>query len=163
LWMPGVSRKAIWPRASLKMPTMRLRVVCGFGETMATFWPRMRLSSVDLPALGRPTRATTPNFELLDRGIVRVPFRIARDAHAIDAAAVGAVDGEDVAARSDRRARFRDASQAGEDQAGHGLVILAGELRVEHLFERVDAQLPADEVLAVAEVDDGRLFLLVLV
>src|ERR671919_482132 len=65
--MPGVSRKAICPRGSLRMPTMRLRVVCGLGETMATFWPRMRLSSVDLPALGRPTRATIPNAVIEER------------------------------------------------------------------------------------------------
>src|ERR1700730_2889224 len=62
LWIPGVSRNAIWPRGSLRMPTMRFRVVWGFVETMETFCPRMRLSRVDLPALGRPTRATTPNF-----------------------------------------------------------------------------------------------------
>src|ERR1700737_3666226 len=60
--MPGVSRKAIGPRDSLRIPTIRLRVVCGLAETMETFCPRMRLRSVDLPALGRPTRATTPNF-----------------------------------------------------------------------------------------------------
>ena len=29
---------------------------------MASFWPTMRLSSVDLPALGRPMRATKPHF-----------------------------------------------------------------------------------------------------
>src|ERR1700737_5417162 len=58
--MPGVSRNAIWPRGSLRMPTMRLRVVCGLVETMETFWPRIRFSRVDLPAFGRPTRATTP-------------------------------------------------------------------------------------------------------
>src|SRR6266545_1786359 len=51
---------AICPRASLRIPTMRLRVVCGLAETMDTFCPRMRLSSVDLPAFGRPTKATTP-------------------------------------------------------------------------------------------------------
>src|SRR6267142_2289923 len=39
---------------------MRLRVVCGLDVTMATFWPTRRLSSVDLPAFGRPTMATNP-------------------------------------------------------------------------------------------------------
>ena len=39
---------------------MRLRVVCGLSETIETLCPRMRLSSVDLPAFGRPTRATMP-------------------------------------------------------------------------------------------------------
>ena len=39
---------------------MRLRVVCGLGVTMASFSPTMRLSSVDLPTLGRPRIATVP-------------------------------------------------------------------------------------------------------
>src|SRR5258705_2872856 len=39
---------------------MRLRVVCGLGVTMASFWPTRRLSSVDLPAFARPTMATNP-------------------------------------------------------------------------------------------------------
>src|SRR6266568_5510412 len=42
------------------MPRMRVRVVCGRGETMATFSPRTRLRSVDFPTLGRPTMATKP-------------------------------------------------------------------------------------------------------
>ena len=33
-WIPGVSRNAICPRGSFRMPTMRLRVVCGFDETI---------------------------------------------------------------------------------------------------------------------------------
>src|SRR5437763_16938140 len=60
LWIPGVSRNAICPRDSLRIPTMRLRVVCGLEETIETLWPRIRLRRVDLPALGRPTMATTP-------------------------------------------------------------------------------------------------------
>src|SRR3990172_6210894 len=39
---------------------MRLRVVCGLSETMASLTPTMRVSSVDLPALGRPTNETSP-------------------------------------------------------------------------------------------------------
>ena len=41
-------------------PTMRLRVVCGLGVTMASFSPTMALSRVDLPTLGRPMMATVP-------------------------------------------------------------------------------------------------------
>src|SRR5260221_5753010 len=79
--MPGVSRKAICPRfPSLRMPTMRLRVVCGFSETMETFCPRIRFRSVDLPALGRPTRATTPKRGL--RGL-NGPFGLMIDDLAI--------------------------------------------------------------------------------
>src|SRR5438105_10418228 len=59
--MPGVSTKTIWAAGSVLMPRMRLRVVCGLAETAATFSPRRALSSVDLPTLGRPTRATYPD------------------------------------------------------------------------------------------------------
>ena len=61
-WMPGVSMNTIWPPSPLRTPRMRVRVVCGLSETIATFWPTSRFSSVDLPALGRPTSATKPAF-----------------------------------------------------------------------------------------------------
>ena len=52
---PGVSTKTIWPPLGrCQTPTIRLRVVCGLGVTMASFSPTMRLSSVDLPTFGRP-------------------------------------------------------------------------------------------------------------
>jgi hypothetical protein len=41
---------------------MRVLVVCGLSETIAIFSPISRLSSVDLPALGRPTIDTKPDF-----------------------------------------------------------------------------------------------------
>ena len=41
---------------------MRVRVVCGLSDTMASLWPTMRLRSVDLPALGRPRNDTKPDF-----------------------------------------------------------------------------------------------------
>ena len=37
---------------------MRLRVVCGLAVTMESRWPKKALNRVDLPALGRPVRAT---------------------------------------------------------------------------------------------------------
>jgi len=40
------------------MPVMRLRVVCGLGDTGANPAPSQAFISVDLPTLGRPTRAT---------------------------------------------------------------------------------------------------------
>jgi len=51
---------------------MRLRVVWGLGETMATFWPTRVLTSVDLPALGRPTIATKPDWKGMEELIVRL-------------------------------------------------------------------------------------------
>src|SRR5260221_1439878 len=46
---------------------MRFLVVCGFDVTIAIFCPTTRLSSVDLPAFGRPTIAANP-----DRGGIAV-------------------------------------------------------------------------------------------
>src|SRR6266516_1831167 len=58
--MPGVSRKTTCASGSVRMPRMRLRVVCGLGVTMATLAPTSALSSVDLPTFGRPTMAAYP-------------------------------------------------------------------------------------------------------
>ena len=63
LWMPGVSKRTIWPSGRFKTARMRLRVVCGLSETIATFSPTSRLTSVDLPTLGRPTTATKPEWK----------------------------------------------------------------------------------------------------
>src|SRR6059036_2660495 len=49
--MPGVSRKTTCASGSVRMPRMRLRVVCGLGVTMATLAPTSAFSSVDLPTL----------------------------------------------------------------------------------------------------------------
>src|SRR4029077_11392271 len=45
---------------------MRLRVVCGLGLMMASFSPTKALSSVDLPALGRPRIQTNPEWKGID-------------------------------------------------------------------------------------------------
>src|SRR4030042_3882449 len=78
-WIPGVSRKMIWPSGRFLIPRRRLRVVWGLLETMASFWPRSRLRSVDLPALGRPIRAIKPdlNFEALFSfiGTIQIQFQ----------------------------------------------------------------------------------------
>src|SRR5689334_16626235 len=106
----------------------------------------MRLSSVDLPAFGRPTSATMPNFgSLLDIFLpLDVPLGVARGFHAIDALAVGAVDLEDPSVVLHLRADDRDATQRREDQSSHRLVILPLQVGVELVLERVDAQQAAD-------------------
>jgi hypothetical protein len=55
-----VSTKTICASRELRIPVIRLRVVCGRGETIASFSPTSRFRSVDLPAFGRPTRETKP-------------------------------------------------------------------------------------------------------
>src|ERR1700674_5046444 len=57
---PGVSTNTICVPGRLRIPVMRLRVVCGRGDTIASFSPTRRLSSVDLPEFGRPTREAKP-------------------------------------------------------------------------------------------------------
>ena len=105
LWIPGVSMNTIWPPAALRTPTMRWRVVCGLSETIATFWPTNRLSSVDLPAFGRPTSETNPAFTSRPRR----PAAAARaDADLVDAAPLGLED-LDVEAVDRRTARRRPA------------------------------------------------------
>jgi len=69
-WAPGVSMKTICtgsaspPSCALGgrffTPRIRLRVVCGRGDTATSRMPRIWLSSVDLPTLGRPRIATKP-------------------------------------------------------------------------------------------------------
>src|SRR6266513_3798518 len=44
---------------------MRVRVVCGLSDTMASLWPTTRLRSVDLPAFGRPRNETKPDLPLI--------------------------------------------------------------------------------------------------
>src|SRR5512138_1849447 len=56
--MPGVSTKMSCAVSVVKIPSWRLRVVCGLGETAAIFCPNSAFTSVDLPTLGRPMMAT---------------------------------------------------------------------------------------------------------
>jgi hypothetical protein len=44
---------------------MRSRVVCGFGETIATFSPTSAFTSVLFPAFALPITATYPLFMIL--------------------------------------------------------------------------------------------------
>src|SRR5690606_16951236 len=57
---PGVSTRMIWESSRVTMPRIARRVVCGLVEVIATFSPTSALVRVDLPTLGRPTRATNP-------------------------------------------------------------------------------------------------------
>ena len=56
----GVDEDQLRRAASWRCPRIVCRVVCGFELVMATFCPTSALVSVDLPALGRPTRQANP-------------------------------------------------------------------------------------------------------
>src|SRR5262245_61069675 len=120
LCMPGVSSSTIWPSGgSLRWSTarIRLRVVCGLSETIATFWPTSRFTSVDLPTLGRPTMATNPKRN--ERSVpASAPIRAqAPDPHPVHARALGVGDLHLEAAVLHAFARARDAPEDGRHQA----------------------------------------------
>ena len=60
--VPGVSTKTTWASGRSSTPRTSVRVVWGLSETIDTFSPRMWLTSVDFPTLGRPTRLAKPLF-----------------------------------------------------------------------------------------------------
>ena len=74
-WMPGVSMKMNWAAGSVRTPSTRVRVVCGFGVTNATRAPTSRFNSVDFPTLGRPTSATKPQRCPLESGAAMTAVR----------------------------------------------------------------------------------------
>ena len=59
-WRPGVSTRTSWASSRWTTPRTLWRVVWGRPEVMATFAPTRALVSVDLPALGRPTKQAKP-------------------------------------------------------------------------------------------------------
>src|SRR5436309_13188851 len=116
----------------------------------------MRFRSVDLPALGRPTRATVPKRgffnSLLQLLPSRPPLRIRRHFYAIDAPAIGSIDFEPQAVLRHDGPDTRDAAEGCEDESSHCFVILARKLSVQRLFQLLDAHQTADEIVAVAEI-----------
>ena len=67
-WTPGRSVSTSWNSGVVSTPRIARRVVCGLSETIATLWPIIVLTSVDLPTFGRPASATNP-----DRLIAAIP------------------------------------------------------------------------------------------
>ena len=57
--------KTNWASPRFRMAQIRLRVVWGLLETMATFSPTRALVRVDLPTLGRPAMVMMPDFVIL--------------------------------------------------------------------------------------------------
>src|SRR5215468_10986445 len=76
--IPGVSTRMICALPSTTMPRISARVVCTLRETMVTFSPTNALTSVDLPTLGAPIRATKPQ-RVAAAGAVSSAFIFAAD------------------------------------------------------------------------------------
>ena len=72
LCSPGVSVNTYCVSPFVRMPVMRLRVVCGLRETMATFSPSSALSRVDLPTFGLPIIDTKQVFSAIS--VLSLPF-----------------------------------------------------------------------------------------
>ena len=87
--MPGVSTNTICPSGMFFTREIRFRVVCGLSETIATFAPTMRLSSVDLPAFGRPMSETNPACGTQRASRSTTPASCDANADLVDAAALG--------------------------------------------------------------------------
>ena len=109
---------------------MRWRVVCGLSETIATFWPTNRLSSVDLPAFGRPTSETNPAFT---RRLLGAPARLPPDADLVDAPALGLEDLDVEAVEREALADRRHAADARQHVAADGLELAVLDLDAEPL------------------------------
>ena len=62
---PGVSTRISCASGRCTMPRIVCRVVCGRPDVIATFWPTSALVSVDLPALGRPTKQAKPDRKVI--------------------------------------------------------------------------------------------------
>src|SRR5262249_34848734 len=124
LWMPGVSTNTICASSPStcrrSTPRTWVRVVCGLSDTLLTLSPRMALSSVDLPTLGRPTSVTNPDLTTASRGAGHEVFAVlaahglgaeAADAHAEDAPAGDALGPQDEARALDLLALDRHVAE----------------------------------------------------
>src|SRR5581483_11521786 len=95
---------------------MRVRVVCGLSDTIASLVPTSRLSSVDFPAFGRPTSETKPAFIALHRARLQLVLvadhrrRDPADADAVDPAPFGIEDLRTEAVELERFAHRRHAT-----------------------------------------------------
>ena len=71
IYIVSIRTNCVSPRAM--MPVMRLRVVCGLLETMATFSPTSALVSVLLPTLGRPAMVIMAFFCIYSLSVAGPP------------------------------------------------------------------------------------------
>src|SRR4051794_20438308 len=163
LWMPGVSTNTTWASSLVNTPRISVRVVWGDLATMLTFSPRMALSRVDLPTLGRPTSVANPDFT---RGrlsfSIRHRFELA-DAHPADAPALHPLGPQAAAVVVDCLPLGGHVPEQEVDEPADGVVVALGELGVEQLVELVDGHAGIDPHVAAGKGLDRRLLHVVLV
>src|SRR5262252_4444170 len=168
--MPGVSTSAISASFRRATPSTRVRVVCGLSETIATFSPTSALTSVDLPALGRPTTAISPTLIAgsgggLPDGRLETRRSGARrlDADAVDAPPVRLLDREAEVRLPVCLARLRDVAEPAREESPDGRELLALRPAREEVADDLDVGLSRDRVGVVAGARDRLALVLVLV
>src|SRR5215470_17625743 len=138
---------------------MRVLVVCGLSETMASLWPTMRLRRVDLPAFGRPRNETNPDLPLILDG----RRRSAAEAHLVDAPAFDFehlhIETIDLEAFAD----IRHSAQMREKVTAHGFKSLPLDFDAEPIHHLVNAHLSAEDERTVLLLDNGFAFDVVLI
>ena len=173
LWIPGVSSRTICDAAVVRTPRIWVRVVCGRFETIETFEPTSRFTSVDFPTLGRPTRLTNPERSSghdvrasVRSGAPRRPssspsssgssHRHDRDRR--DAAALDPLGAELEPLEPHRLARLGHVAEQVEHEPADGVPLGVGQLDAEHLVHLVDRR-PAGraDAAAVERLDAGLL------
>src|SRR5215469_13079128 len=131
---------------------MEVRVVCGLSATIASFCPIRALSSVDLPALGRPTMETNPErkFSLMGNGL---RFD---EAHLAYSQAVGSKDFDADAVAVDGLPGLGDAAEPFADKAsdGGGLDVFFAMEGIDEVGHAVEIEIAGDDVAALAILDD---------
>src|SRR6188474_1939348 len=133
---------------------MRVLVVCGLSETMASLWPTMRLRSVDLPAFGRPRNDTNPDLPLiLDGCRLATAEADLGDTPTFDFQHLD-VEAIDIEPLAD----VRHASQMREQVPADRFETLAFDFYAESIHHLVDAHLSTEDERAVRLLDDGFAF-----
>src|SRR5258708_312709 len=131
-------------------------MVCGFDEVMATLPPTSALSSVDLPALGRPTIETKP--ETCPSGM-RLCFPArgfrARDANPVHAQLIAGQHFDSYAFALHGFAGAWDVSKPFGDQSSDGGGFgVRWRAKTEQVVEPVQVQTAGDDVRALAGLGD---------
>src|SRR5262247_1025279 len=129
---------------------MRVLVVCGLSDTMASLWPTMRLRSVDLPAFGRPRNETNPDLPLILDGC-----RLA--AAEADLGDTSTFDLEYLDVETVDLEAFADiwhSSQMRQQVPADRFETFALDVHAESVHHLIDAHLSAEDESAVLLLDD---------
>ena len=139
---------------------MRVRVVCGLSEVMATLVCRIWFRSVDLPTLGRPTKVTKPE---------RISGPLASDGtgiegvdavhpHPADASPDDPLGGQLPTRHLDRLALGGHVAELGQQQPADRVPVALGELSTQQLVHLVERHARVDAVVATGQrLDHGVL------